>query len=322
MEIGLQAAASEATVLLLGESGTGKELLARTVHENSARASRPFVPINCAAIPESILEAELFGYEKGAFTGATTRREGRFEAASGGTLLLDEIGDLSRHVQVKLLRVLQEGEIERLGGGGRAIPIDIRLIAATNVDLAAAVREGRFREDLYYRLNVVPVNVPPLRDRRDDVPLLVQHFVHLYAEKNGKHITGCSRRALELLSDYAWPGNVRELENAIERAVVLSRESSIGEDDLPREVTAVGGASASGPGAPALSFPVGTPLAEIEMRVIHETLRQTKGDKRLAAKLLGIATRTIYRRLEGRDDGREEDGEELATGTGTGAGTD
>ena len=309
MDVALQAAASEATVLLLGESGTGKELLARTIHENSARASRPFVPINCAAIPESILEAELFGYEKGAFTGATARREGRFEAAHGGTLFLDEIGDLSRHVQVKLLRVLQEGEIERLGGGGRAIPIDIRLIAATNVDLARAVREGRFREDLYYRLNVVPVNVPPLRDRREDVPLLVQHFVRLYAEKNGKNITGCSRRAIELMSDYAWPGNVRELENAIERGVVLSRESSLGEDDLPREVRESGGGAASGPGgSSSLSFAIGTPLSEIEMRVITETLRQTRGDKRLAAKLLGIATRTIYRRLEGKSD--EDNGDD------------
>ncbi|HEY8143130.1 MAG TPA: sigma-54 dependent transcriptional regulator [Kofleriaceae bacterium] len=311
MDIALQAAASEATVLLLGESGTGKELLARGIHENSARASRPFVPINCAAIPESILEAELFGYEKGAFTGATARREGRFEAAHGGTLFLDEIGDLSRHVQVKLLRVLQEGEIERLGGSGRAIPIDIRLIAATNVDLARAVREGRFREDLYYRLNVVPVNVPPLRDRREDVPLLVQHFVRLYAEKNGKNITGCTRRALELLQDYSWPGNVRELENSIERGVVLSRETAIGEDDLPREVREMsGGASTTAGGGSALTFAIGTPLSEIEMRVITETLRQTKGDKRLAAKLLGIATRTIYRRLEGKSDedaGSEDD---------------
>ena len=305
MDIAVQAAASEATVLLLGESGTGKELLARTIHENSPRASRPFVPINCAAIPESILEAELFGYEKGAFTGATARREGRFEAANGGTLLLDEIGDMSRHVQVKLLRVLQEGEIERLGGAGRAIPIDIRLIASTNVDLGRAVREGRFREDLYYRLNVVPIHVPPLRDRREDIPLLVQHFIQLYAEKNGKPITGCSRRAIELLCDYPWPGNVRELENAIERAVVLSRESSIGEDDLPRDLCAavtVGGGIGAVGASPSLSFPIGTPLAEIEMRVIHETLRQTKGDKRLAAKLLGIATRTIYRRLEATDE--------------------
>jgi two-component system, NtrC family, response regulator HydG len=318
MDMVMQAAASEASLLLLGESGTGKELLARAVHENSQRAGGPFVPINCAAIPESILEAELFGYEKGAFTGATSRREGRFEAAHGGTLFLDEIGDLSRQVQVKLLRVLQEGEIERLGGAGKSTSIDIRLIAATNVDLAKAVREGTFREDLYYRLNVVPIEVPPLRDRRDDIPLLVQHFVQLYADKNGKAITGCSRRAVELLCDYAWPGNVRELENAIERAVVLSRAAIIDEDDLPREVR---DAVALGIDTPTLSFPIGTPLSEIEMRVIHETLRHTRGDKRLAAKLLGIATRTIYRRLEAQsaddtdaprapNDGHETDGHE------------
>jgi two-component system response regulator HydG len=307
MEIVMQAAPSEATVLLLGESGTGKELLARAVHDNSHRAKGPFVAINCAAIPESILEAELFGYEKGAFTGATQSREGRFEAASGGTLFLDEIGEIPRTVQVKLLRVLQEGEIERLGGGGKPRRIDIRLIAATNVNLAEEVRGGRFREDLYYRLNVIPVNVPPLRDRRDDVTLLVQHFLQLYAEKNGKAIAGCSAAALEKLVDYAWPGNVRELENAIERAVVLTRSSVIDEEALPREIR---DAAASGVGAGAgLTFAVGTPLAEIEMRVIHETLRHTRGDKRLAAKLLGIATRTIYRRLEEKhpDDGTDDD---------------
>ena len=301
MDMTMQAAASEATILVLGENGTGKELLARSIHENSSRADKPFVAINCAAIPESILEAELFGYEKGAFTGATARREGRFEAASGGTLVLDEIGEIPLHVQVKLLRVLQEGEIERLGGGGKTIPIDIRLVAATNKDLAAEVKAGNFREDLFYRLNVVPINVPPLRDRRDDVPLLVQHFIRLYADKNGKQISGCSREALDLLTDYSWPGNVRELENAIERAVVLNRAPSsdqpvlIGAEDLPREIR---DAVSDGTSAPALSFPIGTPLSEIEMRVIRETLHHTKGDKRLAAKLLGIATRTIYRRLE------------------------
>jgi two-component system response regulator HydG len=305
MDIVMQAAPSEATVLLLGESGTGKELLARALHDNSARAKGPFVAVNCAAIPESILEAELFGYEKGAFTGASTARDGRFEAANGGTLFLDEIGEISRHVQVKLLRVLQEGEIERLGGGGKARRIDVRIVAATNVNLAGEVKAGRFREDLFYRLNVIPVSVPPLRDRRDDIPLLAQHFVQVYAEKNGKAIGGCTPLALERLTEYGWPGNVRELENAIERAVVLTRagHSSIDEEALPREIRDATPGTAS---ATSLTFPLGMPLAEIEMRVIHETLRHTRGDKRLTAKLLGIATRTIYRRLEQTPDGEPE----------------
>src|SRR5262245_20995709 len=315
MDIVMQAAPSEATVLLLGESGTGKELLARALHDNSARAKGPFVAVNCAAIPESILEAELFGYEKGAFTGATTARDGRFEAANGGTLFLDEIGEISRHVQVKLLRVLQEGEIERLGGGGKARRIDVRIVAATNVNLAEEVKAGRFREDLYYRLNVIPVSVPPLRDRRDDVPLLAQHFVQVYAEKNGKAIAGCSSVALERLAEYGWPGNVRELENAIERAVVLTRagHSVIDEDALPGGIrhAAPGTASAS-----SLSCPISMPLAEIRMPVIPETLRHPRGDKRLTAKLLGIATRTIYRRLEATDPdaARERDGDAEAAG--------
>ncbi|WP_096058356.1 sigma-54-dependent transcriptional regulator [Haliangium ochraceum] len=313
MDIVHQAAPSDATVLLLGESGTGKELLARSLHEGSARADKPFIAINCAAIPESILEGELFGYEKGAFTGATSSREGRFEAASGGTLFLDEVGEMPRHVQVKLLRVLQEGEIERLGGSGRTRPIDIRLIAATNVELAKAVQEGRFREDLYYRLNVISIAVPPLRERRDDIPLLVQHFLQVYADKNGKFMAGCTQDALDRLCRYAWPGNVRELENAVERAVVLSRGEVLDEAALPFEVRSGEGAlaEAAGAGDPggALRFAVGTPLAEIEMAVIHETLRHTKGDKRLAAKLLGIATRTIYRRLEAEGDkGGDESG--------------
>jgi two-component system, NtrC family, response regulator HydG len=311
MDIVMQASPSEANVLLLGESGTGKELLARAVHEHSPRAAGPFIAINCAAIPESILEAELFGYEKGAFTGATAAREGRFESAHGGTLFLDEIGEISRHVQVKLLRVLQEGEIERLGGGGKPRKIDIRLVAATNVHLAEEVKAGRFREDLYYRLNVIPVSVPPLRDRRDDIPLLVQHFASVYAEKNAKPISGCTPAALALLAEYRWPGNVRELENAIERAVVLTRSGILDEEALPREIRDAGPSGASG--SP-LTFPLGTPLAEIEMRVILETLRQTGGDKRLTAKLLGIATRTIYRRLEGKSGDELEDGEEPGKG--------
>jgi two-component system response regulator HydG len=301
MDTVIQAAGSEATVLLLGESGTGKELLARALHDHSPRGKGPFVAINCAAIPESILEGELFGYEKGAFTGATSAREGRFEAATGGTLFLDEIGEISRHVQVKLLRVLQEGEIERLGASGRPRRIDIRLIAATNAKLAEEVKAGRFREDLFYRLNVIPVHVPPLRDRRDDITLLVQHFVQVYGGKNGKQVLGCTQGALDKLADYPWPGNVRELENAIERAVVLTRSTVIDEDALPREIR--DSAAAGGPG---MTFAIGTPLHDIEMRVIRETLRHTRGDKRLAAKLLGIATRTIYRRLAEVGEGTGE----------------
>jgi two-component system response regulator HydG len=202
------------------------------------------------------------------------------------------------------LRVLQESEIERLGAGGRATPIDIRLVAATNKDLRRLVKEGRFREDLFYRLNVINVAIPPLRDRRDDVPLLVEHFLQVYRAKNGKSVIGCSRRALDLLGQYSWPGNVRELENAIERAVVLTRGATLDVDDLPREVREAG---TEGSGQ-VLSFAIGTPLEEVERRAIHETLRHTKGDKRLAAQLLGIATRTIYRKLE-TDAPDEEDAE-------------
>jgi two-component system response regulator HydG len=297
LEVVQQAAPSMATVLLLGESGTGKELLARQIHDLSPRglAGRPFVPVNCAAIPEGILEGELFGYEKGAFTGAVSRRDGRFAHADGGTLFLDEIGEIPLSVQVKLLRVLQEGEIERLGG--KSQKIDIRLVAATNRDLRRAVAEGRFREDLYYRLNVIALAVPPLRDRRDDIPLLVDHFLGRFREKNAKSVTGCTRAALDALCGYHWPGNVRELENAIERAVVLTKASAVDVDDLPREVRAAPADGFDG-ASNALRFEIGTPLEEIELRVIHETLRHTKGDKRLAAQLLGIATRTIYRKLD------------------------
>jgi two-component system response regulator HydG len=302
MDIVMQAAPSQATVLLLGESGTGKELLARAIHDASPRAAAPFVPVNCAALPESILEAELFGYEKGAFTGAVQRHDGRFLQAAGGTLFLDEIGEIPTHVQVKLLRVLQEGEVERLGG--RTTKVDLRLVAATNQDLRAAVREGRFREDLYYRLNVIAVPIPPLRDRREDVPLLAEHFLHLYASRNGRNLAGFSRAALDLLARYEWPGNVRELENTVERAVVLCRGTSIEVEDLPPEVRSGSGTLSDGR---SLTFAVGTPLEEIERRVIHATLAHVGGDKRVCAQLLGIATRTIYRRLE-EERGDEPDG--------------
>jgi two-component system response regulator HydG len=317
LEVLAQAAPSQATVLLLGESGTGKELLARHLHDLSPRAGRPLVPVNCAALPETILEAELFGYEKGAFTGATSRRDGRFAQADTGTLFLDEVGEIPPHVQVKLLRVLQEGEIEPLGGKLRRV--DIRLVAATNKDLRKLVAEGRFREDLYYRLNVIAVLVPPLRERLDDVPLLVDHFLSRFREKNHKLITGISRPALELLMRYRYPGNVRELENALERAVVLCRQPIIDVEDLPQEIRAGSGAlreGASASGQPVLSFPIGTTLDEIERVAIRETLRYTSGDKRLCAQLLGIATRTIYRKLDRGDaperlDDRADDGDDL-----------
>jgi two-component system response regulator HydG len=267
------------------------------------RAGRPLVPVNCAALPESILEGELFGYEKGAFTGATSRRDGRFAQADGGTLFLDEVAEIPLHLQVKLLRVLQEGEIEPLGGKLRRV--DIRLVAATNKDLRRMVEAGRFREDLYYRLNVIAIEVPPLRQRLDDVPLLVDHFLSRFREKNQKLVTGISRPALEVLSRYHYPGNVRELENALERAVVLCRQPIVDVEDLPQEIRS-GGArleSAGHAGPPRLSFAIGTTLDEIERTSIRETLHYTKGDKRLAAQLLGIATRTIYRKLDRGDAG-------------------
>jgi two-component system, NtrC family, response regulator HydG len=293
METVMQAAPSRANVLLLGESGTGKELLARAIHEASPRAKEPFVPVNCAALPETILEAELFGYERGAFTGAMQRHDGRFLQADRGTLFLDEIGEIPTHVQVKLLRVLQEGEVERLGG--RTTKVDLRLVAATNQDLRQALKEGRFREDLYYRLHVIPIRLPPLRERRDDIALLAEHFLRLYSARNGRHLAGLSRAASEALVRYDWPGNVRELENTMERSVVLCRGDTIELEDLPVEVRS--GTSSASDGK-SVTFAVGTPLAEIERRVIHATLAHVGGDKRLCAQLLGIATRTIYRRLE------------------------
>ncbi|NVI99218.1 sigma-54-dependent Fis family transcriptional regulator [Myxococcus sp. AM009] len=298
-----QAAPSTATVLLLGESGTGKELAARSVHEFSQRVRGPFVAVNCGALPENILEAELFGVERGAFTGAVARREGRFERAHGGTLFLDEVGEMPLPAQVKLLRALAEGEIERLGGT-QTVKVDVRLVAATNKDLQKEVAEGRFREDLYYRLNVVELRVPALASRREDIPLLADAFLRRFAAKNGKVLRGFSQEALGVLENYAWPGNVRELEHAVERAVVLARGEVLEASDLPEAVR-------KGPlgSAGQLVIPIGTPMEEIERRVIHETLRHTRGDKTLAARLLGIAARTIYRKLE----------REQSTGDGPGA---
>ncbi len=299
LEVISQAAPSTATVLVLGESGTGKELIARHVHAKSGR-SGPFVAVNCAAIPESILEAELFGHERGAFTGAVARREGRFARAAGGTIFLDEIGELTGAVQVKLLRVLQEGEFEPVGG--RTQRADVRVVAATNRDLKAEVQAGRFREDLYYRLNVIAVTAPPLRARREDVPLLVDHFLANFSHKNQKPILNVPGDVMNKLLEYSWPGNVRELENAIERAVVLSRGSSLLLGDLPEAIS-----QAQPSAVEALTFPIGTPLDEVEHRLIRETLRHTSGDKALAAQLLGISTRTIYRKLGDLEGGGRDE---------------
>jgi two-component system response regulator HydG len=291
LEVASQAAPSTATVLILGESGTGKELIARFIHAKSARSGGPFVAVNCSAIPEAILEAELFGHERGAFTGAVAKREGRFAKARGGTLFLDEIGELSQSVQVKLLRVLQEGEYEPVGGD--TVKADVRIVAATNRNLRAEVDAGRFREDLFYRLNVISVTAPPLRARREDVPLLVDHFLGVYCRKNGRQRLVVPPEVLTKLADYAWPGNVRELENVIERAAVLCRGESLSLADLPEAVAEAAAAQPS-----ALAFPVGTPLEEVERRLIRETLKYTNGDKSLAAQLLGISTRTIYRKVD------------------------
>jgi two-component system response regulator HydG len=290
LDVATQAAPSSATVLVLGESGTGKELVARFIHEHSSRARAPFVAVNCSAIPETILEAELFGYERGAFTGALARREGRFAKAAGGTLFLDEIGELTPSVQVKLLRVLQEGEYEPLGGD--TVRADVRVVAATNKDLRAEIAAGRFREDLFYRLNVIAITAPPLRARREDVPLLVDHFLGVYCAKNDRPRLEAPREVVSLLVDYPWPGNVRELENVIERAVVLCKGDRLTADDLPDSIREGQGVEPS-----TLTFAVGTPLDEVERRLLRETLRYARGDKSVAAQLLGISTRTIYRKL-------------------------
>jgi two-component system response regulator HydG len=310
LEVIRQAAPSSATVLLRGESGTGKELLARALHRMSPRADRPFVPVNCGALPEGILESELFGYERGAFTGADRRREGRFQAAHQGTLFLDEVGEMSPSTQVKLLRVLQEGEFERLGSN-ETVKVDLRLVAATNQDLEQAVKAGRFREDLYYRLYVISVQIPPLRERVGDVPLLANFFLRRYVAKNDRKIEAITARALDAMGRHPWPGNVRELENVIERAVVLSRDAVIDLDDLPENVSGLATLSSGGTvEGRCVYIPVGTTLEDAELLLLRETLNATHGDKNLAAKILGVATRTIYRKLGADGKGEEPAGPE------------
>ncbi len=283
-----QVAPSEATVLLTGESGTGKGRIARLLHRMSRRRDGKLITVNCAAIPDTLLESELFGYEKGAFTGAVARKEGRFDIARGGTLFLDEITEMPASLQVKLLRVLQDGEYERVGGT-ETLRTDVRLIAASNRDIEKDVAEGKFRQDLFYRLNVIRLNNPPLRERDDDIALLAQHFLVRFTRKDAKQIQGFTPEAVDALCGWNWPGNVRELENAIERAVVLCRHDLVDVGDLPPQVR-------QGGSRRRITFEVGTPLKTVERRLIEETLRYTNGDKSLAASLMGITARTIYRR--------------------------
>jgi two-component system response regulator HydG len=294
LETVAQVAPSEATVLITGESGTGKEMIAGAIHFNSPRKNGPFVKINCAAITETLLESELFGHEKGAFTGAHRQKEGRFRQAHGGSLFLDEISEMSLAMQVKLLRVLQEREITRVGGE-EVITVDVRIIAATNKDLSREIEAGRFREDLYYRLNVVALEMPPLRERREDIPLLAQHFLEALSRENRKSIKGFTPQAMDRLITYHWPGNVRELMNAVERGVVLSRSEYLdeavlslisGDESSFREISSGDAVNAA------------TPLNEVEKTTILKTLEAAGGNKSEAARRLGITRRTLHKRLK------------------------
>jgi DNA-binding NtrC family response regulator len=281
----------DSSVLIIGESGTGKELIANAIHYNSPRASMPFIKVSCASLSEGIIESELFGHEKGAFTGAIASRKGRFEMADQGTLFLDEVEDIPPATQIKLLRVLQEGEFERVGGN-KTIQVNIRIIAASNRDLQEAVKNGTFREDLYYRLNVVNIKLPPLRERKEDTPFLVNFFIDKFNQKYSMSVKGISQRAMSFLIDYGWSGNVRELENTIESILVINSPEVIDIQHLPQEV------KDSREKPEVIPIKIGTPLEEVEREMLIQTLKATKGNKRRAAKLLGINVRTIHRKME------------------------
>lgn len=292
-------AETDSTILILGESGTGKELVARTIHYNSPRKSKPLIPINCGAIPETLLESELFGHEKGAFTGASTTRIGRFELADGGTIFLDEIGDMSPTLQVKLLRVLQQREFERVGGV-RTIKVDVRIIAATNIDLEQAVHEGKFREDLYYRLNVIPVVIPPLRERADDIPLLMDHFLSHFNKSKKRDIKGFSPAAMDILVSYPWPGNIRELENLVERLIILKGNGTICPDDLPEKFISH---TLNNEGALHITLPeTGVNLKDVveafENNLILQAMQKAQGVKNKAAQLLSLNRTTLVEKLK------------------------
>ena len=281
----------DSSVLIIGESGTGKELIANAIHYNSPRASMPFIKVSCASLSEGIIESELFGHEKGAFTGAIASRKGRFELAHQGTLFLDEVEDIPPSTQIKLLRVLQEGEFERVGGN-KTIKVNIRIIAASNRDLHEAVKGGVFREDLYYRLNVVNIKLPTLKDRRDDIPFLVNFFIEKYNQKYHMKVKGISQKAMNLLTNYEWTGNVRELENTIESILVINSPGVIDIQHLPQEIRDIKQRPE------VIPIKIGTPLEEVAKEMLIQTLRATKGNKRKAAQLLGINVRTIHRKME------------------------
>lgn len=289
-----QVAPSRATVLLTGESGTGKELIAGLLHRLSSRPDGPFIILNAAALPATLLESELFGHEKGAFTGATQRKPGHFELADKGTLFLDEIGDMPLEVQAKLLRVLQDGTFQRLGGT-RTLHVDVRMVAATNKELPREVAAGRFRQDLYYRLNVITVNLPPLRERRADIPLLTAHFLRHYSEQNGKDVQGIQEEALRHLQTCDWPGNVRELQNVIERAVVLTQQPTITIDELHLETEKDRSPAPSGT---QFVLPATATLAQIEREAIVQALQHSNGNRQAAARQLGIGAATLYRKFK------------------------
>ena len=286
-----QIAPMKSTVLLSGESGVGKELIAEAIHYQSPRRGKPLVKLNCGALPEGLIESELFGHEKGAFTGAIQQRKGRFELADGGTLFLDEISEMPLATQVKLLRVLQEGEFERVGGS-QTLKVDVRLLAATNVDLEATVAARRFRKDLFYRLNVIHLIVPPLRERLEDIPLLALYFLDKFCLENNRPAMGLTPNAMLALRSYSWPGNVRELQNVVERAVALTTGNMVHLEDLPDEIRR------HHPEDDKIVLPVGVTMEEIERLAILQTLKKTHGDKELAARLLGIGLATLYRRLK------------------------
>jgi two-component system response regulator HydG len=297
LETVAQMAPSEATALITGESGTGKELIAGAIHYNSSRKDGPFVKINCAAITETLLESELFGHERGAFTGADRRKEGRFYQAHRGSLFLDEVSEMSQTMQVKLLRVLQERELTRVGGE-QTIQVDVRVIAATNKDLAELIIKDEFREDLYYRLNVVGLEIPPLRERREDVSLLAQHFLQSFSAKNHKEIKGFTPQAMDHLIRYDWPGNVRELMNAVERAVVLSRADWLSEKDFPIIIGSEQNNSTAEATMQTINADGATALEEVEKATILRTMETTGGNKSEAARRLGITRKTLHKKLK------------------------